>query len=162
MHSFNVALNFENDQIAQLNSIPKLYQWHVKLTKSKDLCKMSSTTNKSFISGGAIVVLKELYISVRLCYFVVKLGKSRASVNNYLLNYSLFQLKSFSFRLQKLHLYFIHNRLIIHWSYKFWQLNIACIVGFCDSNSELFQLSFCLWNTVIFRLNENDSSLPCF
>ena len=49
------------------------------------------------------MVLKELYISVRLCYFVVKLGKSRASVNNYLLNYSLFQLKSFSFRLQKLH-----------------------------------------------------------
>ena len=96
-------MNFENDQIAQLNSIPKLYQWHVKLTKSKDLCKMSSTDNKSFISGGAIVVLKELYISVRLCYFVVKLGKSRASVNNYLLNYSLFQLESFSFRLQKLH-----------------------------------------------------------
>ena len=103
LHSFNVALNFENDQIAQLNSIPKLYQWHVKLTKSKDLCKMSSTDNKSFISGGAMVLLKELYISVHLCYFVVKLGKSRASVNNYLLNYSLFQLKSFPFRLQKLH-----------------------------------------------------------
>ena len=98
LHSFNVALNFENDQIAQLNSFPKLYKWHVKLTKSKDLCKMSSTdNNKSAISGGAMVLLKELYISVSLCYFVVKLGKSRASVNNYLLNYSLLHLKSFSF-----------------------------------------------------------------
>ena len=48
------------------------------------------------------MLLKELYLSVHLCYFVVKLGESRASVNNYLLNYSLFHLKSFSFRLQKL------------------------------------------------------------